>query len=124
VTINAVRPKKIFLGKTGLQTAKREATLEVVSPLKRQKLVAVAGADGNLVTALGTTAAENSCTGLGLHAAEKTMGFGAAAAVGLKSTLGHGTELLKRQETSCRNFFAIAAISDCTLTGPVFHRNV
>ena len=61
-----------------------------------EKLVAVTGADGDLVTALRAAAAENGGASLGLHAAKKAVRLGAAAAVGLKGTLRHGTELLKR----------------------------
>jgi len=57
----------------------------------RVQLVAVAGADRNLVAALGPAAAENSGASLGLHAGKKAVGLRAVAAVGLKSTLGHGT---------------------------------
>ena len=55
------------------------------------RLVAEAGADGDLVTALGAAAAQNGGTGLGLHAGKKAVGLGAMAAVGLEGTLWHGT---------------------------------
>jgi hypothetical protein len=56
-----------------------------------RRLVAESGAYGNLVTALRTAAAQDRGSSLGLHAAQKAMGLGAVAAVGLKRTLGHGT---------------------------------
>jgi hypothetical protein len=68
------------------------------------KLVAETGADGDLVTTLGTAAIEDGCTSLGLHAGEKAVGLGAVAAVGLKGTLRHGTELLRQEPDSCSNF--------------------
>jgi hypothetical protein len=68
------------------------------------RLVAVTGADGNLVTALGAAAIENGSASLGLHAGQKTVGLGTAAAVGLKGTLRHGTELLKGQERPAGSF--------------------
>jgi len=55
------------------------------------ELVAESSTDRDLVATFGTAAAENSGTGFGLHAAEKTVGLGTVAAVGLKSALGHGT---------------------------------
>lgn len=55
------------------------------------QLVAIAGADGDLVTALGATTAQDRGSGLGLHAAQKAMGLGAATTVGLKGTLRHET---------------------------------
>jgi len=59
-------------------------------------LVAEACADGNLVAALRAAAAEHSCAGFGLHAAEEAVGLGPVAAVGLKGALGHGKKLLRR----------------------------
>src|SRR5271156_2103358 len=47
-------------------------------------LVAETSADGDLVPALGATAAEDCGTSLGLHAREEAVGLGAVAAVGLK----------------------------------------
>ena len=84
------------------------------------QLVAIAGADGDLVATLGAAATENRGSGLGLHAAQKAMGLGAATTVGLKGTLRHGTKLLERQEASCRIFFVIAAITDCTVSDGIF----
>jgi hypothetical protein len=43
------------------------------------------------MTALGATTAEDGGSGFGLHAAEKAVGLGAAATVGLKGTLRHET---------------------------------
>jgi hypothetical protein len=63
-----------------------------------KELVAETGADGDLVTALGATTAEDGGTGLGLHAGQETVGLRAVAAVGLESTLRHGTKLLRRRE--------------------------
>jgi len=54
------------------------------------KLVAETGADGDLVTALGAAAAQNGASGLAGHAAQEAMNLRAAAAIGLKGTLGHG----------------------------------
>jgi hypothetical protein len=67
-----------------------------VSPCSRtdkrmQRLVAEARADGNLVAALGTPAAQHGCTRLGLHAGKKPVGLRAVAAVWLKGTLRHLT---------------------------------
>jgi hypothetical protein len=59
---------------------------------KPTRLVAVTGADGNLMTALGATAAEHGSTGLGLHTGEKPVGLRAVAAVRLKGALRHGTD--------------------------------
>jgi hypothetical protein len=59
---------------------------------KFERLVAVTGADGDLVTALGATAAEHGCTGLGLHTGEKPVSLRAVAAVRLKGALRHGTD--------------------------------
>ncbi|OJV44183.1 MAG: hypothetical protein BGO25_13960 [Acidobacteriales bacterium 59-55] len=68
---------------------------------RTESLVAVTGADGDLVAALGAAAVENGGARLGLHAGEEAVGLGAVAAVRLKGTLRHGTELL-RQEIDCR----------------------
>src|SRR5215831_6566540 len=59
---------------------------------KQVRLVAVACAHRDLMTALRTTAAQNGSSGLGLHAAKEPVGLRAAAAVGLKRTLRHSTE--------------------------------
>ena len=63
-----------------------------------KELVAVTGADGNLVTAFGAATAENGGSCLGLHAGKKAVGLGAMAAVGLESTLRHDKKLLRRVE--------------------------
>ena len=78
-----------------------------------EKLVAVTGADGDLVTALGAAAVENGGASLGLHAAQKAVGLGAAAAVGLKGALRHGTDSWWAG-VRLPELFAIAAISDYT----------
>ena len=54
-----------------------------------EELVAEAGGDGDLVTALGAAAVEDSGTGLGGHANEEAVDLGAAAAVRLEGALGH-----------------------------------
>jgi hypothetical protein len=64
-----------------------------------EKLVAETSANGNLVTALGATAAEYGGTSLCLHAGQETMGLGAMAAVGLKGTLRHDKKLLRGRNT-------------------------
>jgi hypothetical protein len=86
----------------------------------RKKLVAVTGADGDLVTALGAAVVENGGACLGLHAAKEAVGLGAAAAVGLKGTLRHGTELLEFGRSLLPVFSLIAAIIDCNLSGGIF----
>jgi hypothetical protein len=60
--------------------------------------VAVAGTDGDTLAADRATAAEHGGAGFGLHARAKAVFFGAAAAVGLKSTLGHRDPLLFPKE--------------------------
>jgi hypothetical protein len=59
---------------------------------KIERLVAETGADGDLMTALGATAAQYGCTGLGLHTGKKPVGLRAVAAVRLKGALRHGTD--------------------------------
>jgi hypothetical protein len=49
------------------------------------------------MTALGAAAIQDGGASLGLHAGEKAVGLGAVAAVGLKGTLRHGTELLRQK---------------------------
>jgi len=66
-------------------------------------LVAEAGADGDLMTALGATAAEDCGTCLGLHAGKEAVGLGAVATVGLKSTLRHDKNSCAGVST-CSNF--------------------
>jgi hypothetical protein len=57
--------------------------------LHQEELVAEAGGDGDLVTALGAAAAQNGSAGLGGHADEEAVNFAATAAVGLKGALRH-----------------------------------
>jgi hypothetical protein len=59
------------------------------------ELVAVARADSNAMAALGTAARQNGSSALSLHAAAKSVGLRAAAAIGLKCALRHGSALLK-----------------------------
>jgi len=68
------------------------------------ELVAVTGADGNLVTALGAATAQNSSTRLCLHAAQKAMGLRTVAAVGLKGTLRHDKKLLRQENAPAQCF--------------------
>lgn len=80
---------------------------EAASPYnttKPERLVAVTGADGDLVAALRAAAAENSGAGLGLHTAQEAVSLRTAAAVGLKGTLRHGTELLKGRRRPAGSF--------------------
>jgi hypothetical protein len=56
---------------------------------QRERLVAEAGGDGDLVAALGATAVEDGGSGLGGHANEEAMDLATATAVGLESALGH-----------------------------------
>jgi len=60
------------------------------------RLVAEAGADGDLVASLGTPAIEHGCARLGLHPGEEPVGLGAVAAIGLEGTLRHLTGLLQQ----------------------------
>jgi hypothetical protein len=53
------------------------------------ELVAEAGADGDLMTALGAAAIKNGGARLRLHAGKEAVGLGAVAAVRLKGTLRH-----------------------------------
>jgi hypothetical protein len=46
------------------------------------------------MTPLRAAAVQNGCAGLGLHAGQKAVGLGSAAAVRLKGALRHGTTLL------------------------------
>jgi hypothetical protein len=65
--------------------------------------VAETSAHGNLVTALGTPAAQHGCSGLGLHAGQKPVGFRAMAAIWLEGTLRHWTSLLLNLFTGCNS---------------------
>ena len=58
------------------------------------KLVAVAGADRDAMTALGATAGQYGRSALGLHASAKAVYFRAMATIRLKCALRHGTALL------------------------------
>ena len=66
-------------------------------------VVAEAGADGDLVAALGTATAEYGRTRLGLHAGKKPVGLRAVAAVGLEGTLRHLTRLLLNLFAVCNS---------------------
>src|SRR5437764_10152895 len=85
-----------------LRTETPKALLTLRS--RGQRLVAETGADGDLVAALGATAAEHSGAGLGLHAGKKAVGLGPVAAIGLKSTLRHGKKLLRQETTPAQTF--------------------
>jgi hypothetical protein len=76
-------------------------------------LVAEAGADCDLVTALGAAAAEDGGACLGLHAREEAVGLGAVAAVGLEGTLRHDKNSCGRRGLLLK-LLAIAAISEYT----------
>jgi len=54
-----------------------------------KELVAETGANSDLVTALGAAAIQNSLTGLGLHAGQKSVGLRTATSVGLEGSLRH-----------------------------------
>jgi hypothetical protein len=56
----------------------------------RARLVAEACGDGDLMTALGAAAVEDSLSGLGGHANEEAVDLATTAAVGLEGALGHG----------------------------------
>ena len=66
-----------------------------------EELVAEACGDGNLVTALGPAAVENSCASLGGHAYEEAVNLATAAAVGLKGALGHRVRPVSNLEVVC-----------------------
>jgi hypothetical protein len=85
----------------------------------RVGLVAEASADGDLVTALGATAAEDCGTCLGLHASEEAVGLGAVAAVRLKGTLRHDKNSCGRRGL-LHKLLAIAAISEYTRGDGIF----
>src|SRR5271170_2074023 len=59
-----------------------------------RQLVAVAGADGNAVTALGAAARQYGGSGLGLHTGAKAVDLRTVTAIRLKRALRHGTALL------------------------------
>jgi hypothetical protein len=83
------------------------------------ELVAETGADGNLVTALGAAAAQNSGTGLRLHPGQKPVSLRAVAAVRLKGTLRHDKNSCGRR-TLLLELLAIAAISEYTRWDTIF----
>jgi hypothetical protein len=58
--------------------------------MRKSKLVAESGADGDTLAARGAAAAENGGAALGLHARPEAVSLYAAVAVGLKRALGHG----------------------------------
>jgi hypothetical protein len=63
--------------------------------METANLVAIARADGDTLAAFGTPARKHRGAAFRLHAAAEAVRLRAAAAVGLKSTLGHGkTSLL------------------------------
>jgi len=68
------------------------------------RLVAVTGADRDLVAALGATAAEHSGASLGLHAGKEAVGLRPVTAVGLKRTLRHDKKSPAAGDNSCSNF--------------------
>ena len=77
--------------RSGRVRVRRELSTKNRLRTTKAKLVAETGADGDLVTALGTATAEDGGTSLGLHAGKEAVGLGAVATVGLKGTLWHGT---------------------------------
>ena len=91
-----IRECVVFCGseKAGLNVKRRSGT----SPLSAgfvqacgwwSELVAEASGDGDLVAALGATAAENGSAGFGGHANEESVNLATAAAIGLEGALGH-----------------------------------
>jgi hypothetical protein len=69
-----------------------------------EELVAEAGADGDLVTALGAAAVQDGGACLGLHAGKEAVGLGAVAAVRLKGTLRHDKKLLRQETAPAQTF--------------------
>src|SRR5437764_8034494 len=100
-----------------LRTETPKALLTLRS--RGQRLVAETGADGDLVAALGATAAEHSGAGLGLHAGKKAVGLGPVTAIGLKGTLRHDKNSCGRRQLLLK-FLAIAAISKYTRSNRIF----
>src|SRR5258707_876373 len=78
-----------------------------------QRLVAVTGTDGDLVTALRATAAQHGGARLGLHAGKEAVGLGPVAAIGLKGTLRHEKNPCGRRVLPLK-LLVIAAISEYT----------
>jgi hypothetical protein len=74
---------------------KVESTTITPPKTRRQNaLVAVSGADGNAMAALGPTTGQHGCAALGLHTDPEAVGLGPVTAVGLKCALRHGSALL------------------------------
>ena len=69
----------------------------------KEKLVAEAGGDSNLVAALRAAAIEHSLAGLGSHTNEKAVDLGATAAVGLERALGHNIYPVCKRSLQERN---------------------
>jgi hypothetical protein len=90
--------------------------------LQGKRLVAETGADGNLVTALGTAAAEDGGACLGLHTGKEAVGLGAVTAVGLEGTLRHDKNSCGRRGLPLK-LLAIAAISEYTRWDGIFPEN-
>ncbi len=65
------------------------------------ELVAVAGADSNALTALGTAAGKDGSAGFRLHPRQKSVRLRAVAAVRLECALGHNTALLISVKNLC-----------------------
>ena len=68
---------------------------------RNRRLVAEACGDGDLVTALGAAAVEDSGAGLGGHANEEAVNFAATAAIGLEGALGHDVRPVSNFEDVC-----------------------
>jgi hypothetical protein len=81
--------------------------------MNREELVAVTGANGDLMTAFGAAAVEDCGARLSLHAREEAVGLGAVAAIGLKGTLRHDKNSCGRRRLLHKTL-AIAAISEYT----------
>jgi len=81
--VRELREGKIICARPGTET---RAAYEPGERL----VLAEAGADGDLVTALGAAAAQHGGAGLGLHAGKEPVLLYAGAAVGLKGALRHG----------------------------------
>jgi hypothetical protein len=60
--------------------------------------IAMRGADGDTLAAGGPAATEHGGAGVGLHARPEPVSFRTVAAVGLKSSFGHGNPLLFSKE--------------------------
>src|SRR6266702_2922103 len=82
---------------------------------RRAKLVAEAGAHGDLVASLGTPAAQHRCACLGLHPGKEPVGLRAVASVWLEGTLRHLIPLLL-------NFFAGCNSLSVYLKAPLIQR--